>query len=172
MAAPRRHVERAHVIRVVHDIPGRLRIRLPASADGAGAAERVRGLAGVEHCAWSPRTEGLLTVYGPPVSADTIIQAVRDATGLDADADAATPSNAVPDARPSLGTAVAGAAGELDRRLRAVTRDAVGLGSLVPVALTVWAARELLLGRAAPLAWSSALWYAHGLFRDYNTPAS
>ena len=71
-----------------------------------------------------------------------------------------------------LGTAVAGAAGEIDRRLRAATRDAVGLGSLVPVALTVWAARELLLGRAAPLAWSSALWYAHGLFRDYNTPAS
>ena len=31
---------------------------------------------------------------------------------LDADADAATPSNAVPDARPRLGTAVAGAASE------------------------------------------------------------
>lgn len=160
------------MVRVVHDIPGRLRVRLPASADGASAAERVRGLAGVEHCAWSPRTEGLLTVYGPPASADTIIQAVRDATGLDADADAVNPSDAAPDARPSLGTAVAGAAGEIDRRLRAATRDAIGLGSLVPVALTVWAARELLLGRAGPLAWSTALWYAHGLFRDYNTPAS
>ena len=147
-------------------------MRLPVSADGAGAAERVRGLAGVEHCAWSPRTDGLLTVYGPPASADTIIQAVRDATGLDADVDAANPPDAAPDARPTLGTAVTGAASEIDRRLRAVTRDAVGLGSLVPVALTVWAARELLLGRAGPLAWSTALWYAHGLFRDYNTPAS
>ena len=172
MAASGRHGGRAHVVRVVHDIPGRLRVRLPASADGAGAAERVRGLAGVEHCAWSPRTEGLLTVYGPPISADLIIHAVCDATGLDADVDPANPSNASPDARPTLGTAVAGAVGEIDRRLRAVTRDAVGLGSLVPVALTVWAARELLLGRAGPLAWSTALWYAHGLFRDYNTPAS
>ena len=172
MAAPGRHVGRTHAVRVVHDIPGRLRMRLPASADGAGAAERVRGLAGVEHCAWSPRTEGLLTVYGPPVSADTIIQAVRDATGLDADADAAIRPTRCLTHDQRLGTAVAGAAGEIDRRLRAVTRDAVGLGSLVPVALTVWAARELLLGRAAPLAWSSALWYAHGLFRDYNTPAS
>ena len=27
-------------------------------------------------------------------------------------------------------------------------------------------------GRAAPLSWSSALWYAHGLFRDYNLPAA
>ncbi len=142
------------------------------SADGESAAERVRGLTGVEHCAWSPRTEGLLTVYGPPASADVILQAVRDATGLDVDVDAAIPSTAVTDGRPTLGTAVAGAVGEVDRRLRAVTRDAVGLGSLVPVALTVWAARELLLGRAGPLAWSTALWYAHGLFRDYNTPAS
>jgi hypothetical protein len=172
MAAPGDHVGRAQVVRIVHDIPGRLRLRLPVSADGAGVAERVRGLAGVEHCAWSPRTEGLLTVYGPPASADTIIQAVRDATGLDTDVDAANPSDGAPDARPTLGTAVAGAAGEIDRRLRAVTRDAVGLGSLIPVALTVWAARELLLGRAGPLAWSTALWYAHGLFRDYNTPAS
>ena len=171
MAAPGRHGGRAHVVRVVHDIPGRLRVRLPVSADGAGAAERVRGLAGVEHCAWSPRTEGLLTVYGLPASSDAIIQTLRDATGL-ADVDAANPSDAAPDARPTLGTAVSGAAGEIDRRLRAVTRDAVGLGSLVPVALTVWAARELLLGRAGPLAWSTALWYAHGLFRDYNTPAS
>jgi hypothetical protein len=24
----------------------------------------------------------------------------------------------------------------------------------------------------APLAWSTALWYAHGLFRDYSLPAS
>ena len=172
MASPRRDVRRDHVVRVVHDIPGRLRVRLPVSADGAGVAERVRGLAGVERCTWSPRTEGLLTVYGLPLSAETVIQAVRDATGLDADVDAADPSGSAPDARPTLGTAVAGAAGEIDRRLRAATRDAVGLGSLVPVALTVWAARELLLGRAAPLAWSSALWYAHGLFRDYNTPAS
>ena len=36
--------------------------------------------------------------------------------------------------------------------------------------LTLWAARELLRGRTAPLAWSSALWYAHGLFRDYALP--
>ena len=172
MASPRRDVGRAHVVRVVHDIPGRLRLRLPVSTDGAGAAERVRGLAGVEHCAWSPRTEGLLTVYGPPASADTIIQAVRDATGLDADVHAANSSSAARDPRPTLGAAVTGAAGEIDRRLRAATRDAVSLGSLVPVALTVWAARELLLGRAGPLAWSTALWYAHGLFRDYNTPAS
>jgi hypothetical protein len=57
--------------------------------------------------------------------------------------------------------------GVLDERVRFVTRGLLGLGTLLPVALSVWAARELVRGRAAPLAWSSALWYAHGLFRDY-----
>jgi hypothetical protein len=132
----------------------------------------VSGLAGVERCAWSPRTEGLLTIYGAPASSHAIIQAVCDATGLESDVDAVNPSLAASSARPTLGTAVSGAAGEIDRCLRAATREAIGLGSLVPVTLTIWAARELLIGRTAPLAWSTALWYAHGLFRDYNTPAS
>jgi len=51
-----------------------------------------------------------------------------------------------------------------------VSGGALTLGMLVPAVLTLWAARELLRGRAAPLAWSSALWYAHGLFRDYAFP--
>ena len=133
----------------------------------------MRGLAGVEQLRLVARTEGLLTVYGPahlrrhhhPGGAR------RHRTRRRCRGPARSGRERRP-TRPTLGTAVAGAAGEIDRRLRAVTRDAVGLGSLVPVALTVWAARELLLGRAAPLAWSTALWYAHGLFRDYNTPAS
>ena len=28
----------------------------------------------------------------------------------------------------------------------------------------------LLRGRTGPIAWSTALWYAHGLFRDYALP--
>ncbi len=60
----------------------------------------------------------------------------------------------------------------MDRRVRRATRDMIGLGGVVPAALAIWAVRELMLGRTAPLAWSTALWYAHGLFRDYNTPPS
>jgi hypothetical protein len=55
-----------------------------------------------------------------------------------------------------------------------VTRGSGGLltlGALIPLALTAWAAREVLRGRTGPLAWSTALWYAHGLFRDYNVSA-
>lgn len=45
---------------IVHDIPGRLRLRLPptAAADGLPAAMLER--AGVTDCTWSPRTRSLL----------------------------------------------------------------------------------------------------------------
>jgi hypothetical protein len=62
--------------------------------------------------------------------------------------------------------------GEIDERVRHASRGLVGLGGLLPVALTAWAIAELARGRAAPLAWSSALWYAHGLYRDYQEPVT
>ena len=33
-----------------------------------------------------------------------------------------------------------------------------------------WALIEVVRGRTGPLAWSTALWYAHGLYRDYSLP--
>jgi hypothetical protein len=67
---------------------------------------------------------------------------------------------------------VIGTASDLDRGVRLTTRGLLGLGGLVPVALALWAVAEIARGRMAPLAWSTALWYAHGLFRDYNAPSS
>ena len=77
-----------------------------------------------------------------------------------------------------LGSLVAAAASsvfaEVNARVTRATGGLLTLGTLVPLALTVWAGREILRGRTAPLAWSSALWYAHAVFRDYNreTPSS
>jgi hypothetical protein len=72
----------------------------------------------------------------------------------------------------TLAAAVIGTASEVDRAVRLTTRGALGLGGLVPAALALWALVEIWRGRTGPLAWSTALWYAHGLFRDYNTPSS
>jgi hypothetical protein len=78
------------------------------------------------------------------------------------------PATAAANGHPAtLATTVTSAVGELDARIARGTRGTVGLGLLVPAALTLWAGLEILRGRAAPLVWSSALWYAHGLFRDY-----
>ena len=64
--------------------------------------------------------------------------------------------------------AVTSLAQDVNARVTRASGGLVTLGALVPLALTVWAAGEVLRGRTGPLAWSTALWYAHGLFRDYN----
>ncbi len=163
-------------LRVVHALPGRLRVRVPPHVRGDELVELIRSLAGVQSWVWSARTRGLLILFDPQtVAAGAIIQAVArqfrietsqaQDPSLTQTADGATP-------RSTFASGVAEMFGELDRRLQRTTRGLFGVGALMPIALTLWAARELALGRAAPLAWSSALWYAHGLFRDYNSPSA
>ena len=172
MASPRAAVDRTRHVRITHDIPGRLRLRLPAHADPDRLTQALQGLDGVASCVWSPLTRGLLVLYERETSAQAILEAVRDASGAGAAVDARETPAATPTDHPTFGAAVSEAAGEMDRRVRRATRDMIGLGGVVPAALAIWAVRELMLGRTAPLAWSTALWYAHGLFRDYNTPPS
>lgn len=74
-------------------------------------------------------------------------------------------------ARP-LAAAVRDTVSEVNAALRRTTGDTLDLGQLVPLGLAAWAVLEIVRGRVGPLAWSAALWYAHGLFRDYNLPAS
>jgi hypothetical protein len=158
-------------MRIVHHIPGRLRVRVPAAIDGPALTEVLERLPGVHGCAWSERTRGLLVRYEPePSTAETVLDALNE-HGM-VDAPPPSPDDpAFADPRSPLARAVTDGFGQLDDRVRRATRGVVGLGGLIPVALTLWAVRELALGRGAPLAWSSALWYAHGLFRDYNSPS-
>ena len=162
-------------VRVAHASPGRVRLRLPAGEVDTLVAE-VEALPGVVDVAWSAVTRGLLVRYRPgAIDAAAIVNAV--ASGLDADVlapdaaplapEAATP--VTPSASP-VAAALQATARELDDDLRRRTAGLIDLGVLVPMALGAWALLELLRGRAAPLAWSSALWYAHGLFRDYGVP--
>jgi hypothetical protein len=158
----------APVLDVVHRIPGRLRVRLPSDAHTDGLGDVVGALPGVTSAVWSPVTRGLLVRYDAQRADE---QAIIDAIAEQAQVDVAPPaqpeSNGV---RPTVTGAVISLFGDVDARVTRVSGGALTLGMLVPAVLTLWAARELLRGRAAPLAWSSALWYAHGLFRDYAFP--
>jgi len=150
-------------IHVVHDIPGRLRLRLPRPARTEGLREAVATQAGVTDCAWSPRTRSMLLRYEPETaSAAGLVESIARHTGLDEPParGAAAPGGAAPGVQEMFA--------ELDQRVRRATGGRAGLGGLVPLALTAWAVAEVVRGRTAPLAWSSALWYAHGLFRDYQ----
>jgi len=147
-----------------------LRLRVPPPADGGALAEAVRRVPGVQGSTWSPRTRGLLVLYegGSSTSA-----AVFDAMSEHGQAPEPSPLiEALPDARLPLARAVNQGVSELDGGVRRITRGLVGLGALFPIVLVLWSVRQVATGRATPLSWTSALWYAHALFRDYNTPAS
>jgi hypothetical protein len=152
-------------VHVVHDIPGRLRLRLPRTAHVEGLREAVAAEPGVTDCTWSPRTGSMLLRYRPEAATvAALVESVARHTGLEVSSQPATgPERSEP--------AVTAVFGELDRRVRRATGDRAGLGGLIPMALALWAVAEIVRGRAAPLVWSSALWYAHGLYRDYHESA-
>ena len=155
-------------LEVVHRIPGRLRVRVPAAGDTEGLSEAVAALPGVTSATWSPLTRGLLVLYDRERADEAaIVAAVADHAQLDVSSPAEPSANGH---RPTLTGTVTSLFGAVDARVTGATRGAITLGVLVPAMLTLWAAREIVSGRAAPLRWSSALWYAHSLFRDYALP--
>ncbi|PWU24677.1 MAG: hypothetical protein C5B48_05145 [Candidatus Rokuibacteriota bacterium] len=162
-------------LRIVHALPGRLRFRGPAHVMTEELADAIRNLAGVRSCSRSTRTGSILVLFEPDaITAEAITQAAARPAGLDEHSVVNVShqhSAAEENGRTRFGASVAEAFGQLDRRVLQTTRGLIGLGALVPVVLTLWAVREIALGRTAPLSWSSALWYAHGLFRDYNNPS-
>jgi heavy-metal-associated domain-containing protein len=152
----------ADVVSVVHRIPGRLRVRIPTAARAEGLVDAIRAVPGVRAVTWSPRTRSLLVLHDVDADADTIVSRIAEHAGVESVAIAPQTG------RPTLAGAVTSVFGETDARVARASRGLLTLGTLVPLVLIMWAGREILRGRAAPLAWSSALWYAHGMFRDYN----
>ena len=156
-------------VRAVHDIPGRLRLRLPRGARTAGLPDVVASLPGVTGWAWSPRTRSLLVRYRPEATTpEDVMRQVARHVDVEEVMPASAPAHA--NGRPTVAATIVGAVGQVDRGVQRASGGLLGLGTLLPVALTLWAVTEILRGRTAPLAWSTALWYAHGLFRDYNVP--
>ena len=151
---------------IAHASPGRLRVRIPQDADVTGLEDAVAALPGVRSVAWQPRTRGLLVLHDPAVDVSTVLDTVAQHTDVELPD---VPAPAEPE--PPLTTLLARPVSDLNERLHRLSGGLADLRSLAPAALVAWAALELLRGRGAPLAWSSALWYAHGLFRDYNLKA-
>src|SRR5207247_11345037 len=145
----------------------RRRLPLPMTAAIADLEGTLSQLPGVASCRWSPRTRSLLTTYRPAeIEAAAIVDAIVDHAGVEPapGPDAlATPGNGSPVAAALVQT-VSG----MDRRLGRASGGVFTLGVLLPLALTLWAVRDLTRGPIRSLPWSTALWYAHGLFRDYN----
>jgi Heavy metal associated domain 2 len=153
---------------IVHDVPGRLRLRVPGRQGPERLDEALRGLPGVMDFTWSARTRGLLVRYRPEVtSRDAIIASVTERLDL-APAGGDGRPNASPGPVSPIAPATIRLFGEFDSSLRRLSGGTLDLRTLVPLVLVLWAVREIARGNAGPLPWSTALWCAHGLFRDYN----
>lgn len=151
---------------VEHSLPGRLRVRVPRNAKLELMIEALGSRPGVIGVTASPLTGGVLVRYDPEqTDAGSLLETVANAD-LEPQ-----PRNGGP-APATLAGAVTSAVAALDERLKSAMRGAGGLGVLVPAGLLLWAAGEVVRGRATPLRWSSAVWYAHSIFRDYNREAN
>src|SRR4029450_3635615 len=163
-----------NALHVAHDIPGRLRLRLAPGGPTDGLTAGVSAEAGVIQCTWSARTRSLLVLYDPQHGdRAAIVDAVARLTGLDRPVENGNGSAATaqrPEAGALLVSGVRELVGEVDHRVRRASRGLLGLGTLLPVALVTWSIAQVVRGRATPLSWTSALWYAHGLVRDYQMP--
>ena len=159
----------ARAIRIAHDIPGRLRLRLPSVASTEGLEDAIEALNGVQSSVLSPRTRSLLVRYDPGVVASAeIVRAVVEHAEVDPPASHRDGSD--DEGRPTVATAVTGVFSGLSERVARRTRGKIDLPMLMSVGLVLWAGRQLLRGPITSLSWTSALWYAHGLFRDYQVP--
>lgn len=150
---------------IEHFLPGRLRVRLPREADLERLVEDWKGRAGVISASASPVTGGALVRFDP---AQVEAQSLLDVLG--AHSLRAVPLDPAPTPT-TVAEALVTATTALDAKVKQSTRGALSLGSVLPLGLVGWAASELVRGRARPLAWTSALWYAHSIFRDYNREA-
>jgi hypothetical protein len=156
-------------LRVAHDIPGRLRLRLPRGAPGRALETALAGRPGVAGCTWTQHTGSLLVHYRPDlVSAAALCEMVAAEVGASGPGE---PPASAPPAPVGLTGAVRDTVAALDTGVARATGGLLDLRSLLPLVLTAWAIREIARGAAGPLAWSTALWYAHGLFRDYSLPS-
>jgi Heavy metal associated domain 2 len=154
-------------VRVAHDIPGRLRLRLPPGASAAGLTDVIDRLNGAQSSVWSPRTRSLLIRYDASVLTPAeIARAVAE----HADLDEPIPSGDArgEGARAPITSAIVETFSGFNERVARRTRGRLDLPIVVSVALVLWAGRQLLRGPVTSLSWTSALWYAHGLFRDYS----
>lgn len=157
-------------LRILHRIPGRLRLGFPDHADPREVVTALEGQRGFLSWRWNQRTRSLLLLYdAQATSSEALLEIAASRLG-GADVEHALPPAPRPPRPPALAVAISQGLAELDTRVASTTRGLVDLRILFPLGLFVWALHELGRGAVGPLAWSSALWYAHGLFRDYNLP--
>jgi hypothetical protein len=170
------------VIRRVHALPGRLRVRLPwlssARAEAAAVADRLAGLAGMEEVQVRPRTGSVLCRYDPDaLDEERILAEIRRATAVAVvlQPGQPVPTDALPARRPagesSVARALEDAARGINREVYHATEGRLDLGTLAGLGFIVAGAAEILAARRLPAPpWFNLGWMALRTFTMFEHP--
>jgi hypothetical protein len=155
---------KAHLA-VIHNIPGRLRVRLPLGVQVPGLEKQLRAHPGVKTYRHSPRARSVLLEYEPTeTTAETLLELMASIAGIDVD-----PLEAGPGGLPApLSHTITRAVSSLNAEIAKRTSYHLDMRTLLALSLGAWAATQIVRGRARSLPWSTALWYAYELFRHHT----
>jgi hypothetical protein len=150
--------------KVVHDIPGRLRIRI-TDLRGANSAlqqirERLQQFDGVEKAEVNPMTGSILVLHD--TSAESIIER--------AEAQKLLVFSSFELEVQSLRERVGIAAGDLDEKIRSATKGALDLRAVVALVFTIAAGRQVTRQNVWPAA-GTLLQYASNLLKSDHPPS-
>jgi copper chaperone CopZ len=161
--------------RIVHRSPGRLRVRVERARHDAEhvqrIVERLSSVPGVTRIETRPDTGSVLVLFEPSrFDEEHLASAAREADLFQLSvepSEASEPQEAQP--RGGIGRAF------WERANVAMNQRSQGpldLRTLLPLALAVWALRQILTERpVVRTPWYTLLWYAWGLYTKFNPPA-
>lgn len=159
---------------VIHRSPGRLRLKVAALRANPEMAERIAErlstLPGVIEVRATPATRSVLVLHEEErFSEEQLAAAAREAELFELSPVAPVDTTQEP-ARPR-GATIWAAWESANRGLRHLSHGLLDLRTLIPLALVLWAFRQILTER--PLVrtpWYTLLWYAFGIFTRFCPP--
>ena len=167
----------AYVARIVHNTPGRLRLRLPRQAladEGAALQQVLASTAGVQMARVTQGASSLLVLYDPATVSVPALSEVLHAAGV----------HVAPQAEDTEQSAAPHPAGEhslvsqligfftarADARVGTATHGWLNLRTVVPMAFGVMALREILSGRLGAAPWYTLLWWMFDSYLKLHPP--
>ncbi len=161
-------------LRLVHHLPGRLRVRSEAFLHGAAAErarEQIARIASVRGVERDRTTGSLLIHYDPGVLApDVIVERAARIAGLRVAAPVEAPCG-------SPATRVVGACRRINRATHELTGGRIELRTAVPVAFAAFSVVSFVAGRSRLPRWDNLAYWSFALFtvlhdRELEAPAT
>jgi hypothetical protein len=172
-------------IKIVHAIPGRIRLRIPQIREdpeyGDGVRERLLALPGIRTVAVSPPSASVVVTYDDATSLPALVPGVSEVlqavvlpgterreieSMLRGSPNGSTPSSK------SLADQIVGFFGTVDAGVGQVTAGSVDLRILLPLSLFALGLGRLITQSSTPVpTWFDFIWFSFGTFMALNVTA-